>query len=76
MHEPCMSRAGHCCDKAFMKSCFGTLKTEVELTGCADVAEAKRELSEYVGYYNVQRRHSSLGYVSPVEFETRQTSRK
>jgi hypothetical protein len=32
--------------------------------------EAVREISEYIRYYNVERRHSSLGYVSPVEFES------
>ena len=71
-----MSGADNCYDNAFRESCFATLKTELEVTGYADAAEARRELSEYVGYYNVTRRHSSLGYVSPVEFETRQTSRK
>ena len=52
-----------------MESCFGTVKTELELVEYAGAAEAVREISDYIRYYNVERRHSSLGYVSPVEFE-------
>ena len=50
-----MSDANNCYDNAFMESCFGTIKTELELTECADAAAAVRELKEYVAYYN----HSS-----------------
>jgi transposase InsO family protein len=64
-----MSDAESCYDNAFMESCFGTLKTELELSEFEDSLEAVRELSEYVSYYNRDRRHSSLGYVSPIEFE-------
>jgi transposase InsO family protein len=71
-----MSGAGNCYDNAFIESCFGTIKTELELTEYADAAEAAHELSSYVHYYNVERRHLSLGYVTPVEFETQQVSRK
>ncbi len=68
-----MSDAGNCYDNAFMESCFGTLKTELELTEYEDSLEAVRELSSYVRYYNLDRRHSSLGYLTPAEFE-RQTT--
>ena len=71
-----MSAAGDCYDNAFMESCFGTLKTELELVAYAGDAEALREISEYVRYYNEERRHSSLGYVSPVEFERQEAVRK
>ena len=64
-----MSRADNCYDNAFMESCFGTMKTEVELVEYGGDPEALREISEYIRYYNVTRRHSSLGYVSPAEFE-------
>ena len=71
-----MSDADNCYDNAFMESCFGTLKTELELDEYEDAAEAVRELSSYITYYNVQRRHSSLGYLTPTEFETKHTTRK
>jgi transposase InsO family protein len=64
-----MSAAENCYDNAFMESCFGTVKTELELVEYQSGAEALRELSEYIRYYNLERRHSSLGYVSPAEFE-------
>ncbi len=71
-----MSAAGNCYDNAFMESCFGTVKTELELVDYAGDFEATRELSSYVRYYNVERRHSALGYVSPAEFERQLTVQK
>lgn len=68
-----MSAAADCYDNAFMESCFGTLKTELEASEFVDSLEAVRELSTYVSYYNRDRRHSSLGYVSPAEFEEQST---
>jgi len=68
-----MSEAGNCYDNAFMESCFGTLKTELELSEFADSREAVHELSSYVSYYNLDRRHSSIGYVTPAEFEEHPT---
>lgn len=65
-----MSAAGNCYDNAFMESCFGTIKTELELVEYRTSAEALRELSSYVRYYNADRLHSSLGYVPPAQFET------
>ncbi len=64
-----MSAAETCYDTAFMESCFGTLKTELELVEYANGSEAARELAAYIRYYNAERRHSALGYVSPAEFE-------
>lgn len=71
-----MSAAGNCYDNAFLESCFGTVKTELELVEYANSSEAVRELSSYVRYYNVERRHSSLGYVAPVEFERQSAAQK
>ena len=65
-----MSRAGNCYDNAFLESCFGTIKTELELDEYADARGARRELGDYIAYYNLDRRHSSLGYLAPHEFET------
>jgi putative transposase len=64
-----MNKAENCYDNAFMESCFGTVKTELELVEYADGPEAVRDLTAYIRYYNGERRHSSLGYVSPAEFE-------
>lgn len=64
-----MSRAGDCYDNAFMESCFGTIKTELEMTNYPTLEEARRKLEEYINYYNAMRRHSSLDYQSPTSFE-------
>jgi putative transposase len=71
-----MSAAESCYDNAFMESCFGTVKTELELVEYGGDPEAVREISAYIRYYNVERRHSSLGYVSPVEFESQPVVQK
>jgi transposase InsO family protein len=68
-----MSAAADCYDNASMESCFGTLKTELEMSEYASGPEAVRELTSYIRYYNGERRHSSLGYVSPAEFERQLT---
>jgi len=68
---PSMSRKGNCWDNAPAESFFGTLK--VELVGdrvFPSRADARTEVFEYVeAFYNRTRRHSSLGYASPAEFE-------
>ena len=64
-----MSRADDCYDNAFMESCFGTIKKELEMTEYNCIKEAARDIKAYIAYYNVERRHSSLEYLSPVQFE-------
>jgi transposase InsO family protein len=64
-----MSRADNCYDNAFMESCFGTIKTELEMGVYADVCTARAEMAEYLCYYDTKRRHSALGYLTPCEFE-------
>ncbi len=64
-----MSRAGNCYDNAFMESCFGTIKRELEMERYENEAIARKEISGYIRYYNTRRRHSSLGYLTPEEFE-------
>jgi transposase InsO family protein len=64
-----MSRAANCYDNAFMESCFGTVKTELEMTEYQNYQAARREITEYLHYYGRQRKHSALGYLTPAQFE-------
>ena len=64
-----MSRAGNCYDNAFMESCFGTLKTELEMTEYDNHRTALKEIKTYIAYYNLDRKHSALGYLTPAQFE-------
>jgi putative transposase len=66
-----MSRRGNCWDNAAMESFFSTLKTERlarKLYKTRD--ELRADVFDYIErFYNPKRRHSKLGYVSPVQFE-------
>jgi transposase InsO family protein len=64
-----MSRANNCYDNAFMESCFGTLKTELEMKPYGNECLARKEVPDYIRYYNTRRRHSALDYMTPDEFE-------
>jgi transposase InsO family protein len=65
------SRRGDCWDNAVMESFFATLKTElVQDAAWRSRAQARSELAQYLdGWYNYERRHSSLGYLTPVAYE-------
>lgn len=67
-----MSRPDNCYDNAFMESCFGTIKTELEMTEYNSSREAWRAIAEYIEYYNFRRKHSSLDYLTPIQFESSQ----
>lgn len=66
-----MSRKGECLDNAVAESFFGTLKTEwSDHHDYKTKQQAKQSLFEYIEvFYNRQRRHSYLGYISPDEYE-------
>jgi transposase InsO family protein len=66
-----MSRKADCYDNAPMESFFHTLKTElVHHRQYATREDAKRDIFAYIeGYYNRTRRHSAIGYISPIEME-------
>jgi transposase InsO family protein len=66
-----MSRRGNCYDNAAMESWFSTFKHELG-ERFDSYAEAKEQSFDYIEvFYNSQRRHSTLGYLSPAEFERR-----
>ena len=67
-----MSRKGNCYDNAVVESFFSTLKNElVQDRDYHTREEARLEVFEFIEvFYNRQRLHQSLGYVSPVQFET------
>jgi putative transposase len=67
-----MSRADNVYDNAFMESCFGTIKTELEMEVYANRSAAHEEIHDYLCYYDTKRRHSSLGYLTPRDFELSQ----
>ena len=66
-----MSRRGNCWDNAVAESFFATLKVELAHDASwATRGQARGEVFEYIGqFYNGQRRHSALGYLSPIRFE-------
>lgn len=68
---PSMSRVGNCWDNAVVESFFATLKRElVHAARWATRAEAHHALTRFIDqWYNHQRRHSALGFVSPIAYE-------
>lgn len=64
-----MSRTGNCYDNAVMERFFGTLKRECPMH-FETRQQARSAIFDYIeGFYNRVRRHSTLGYLSPVDFE-------
>ena len=66
-----MSRVGDCWDNAVAESFFATLKTElIDRRPWPTQHEARTAIHDYIGaFYNPHRRHSSLGYLSPMDYE-------
>ncbi len=67
-----MSRTGNCWDNAVMESFFSRLKVElIYAENYKTVEETHAGIFEYIEmFYNRQRRHSAIGYISPTEYET------
>lgn len=68
-----MSRKGECLDNAVAESFFGSLKNElVHYEDYRSRSEARQSIFEYIEvFYNRQRRHAFLNYMTPVEYERR-----
>jgi transposase InsO family protein len=68
-----LSRPGQCWDNAVAESFFATLKEELLYRGVWPTRDAaKRAIFEYVEvFYNRQRMHSTLDYLTPVEYEAK-----
>ncbi len=69
-----MSAKGCCWDNAVVESFFSTLKLELDLDDNQDTLispqRLQRDLAFWIeGYYNRERRHSTIGYLSPIEYE-------
>jgi transposase InsO family protein len=68
-----MSRTGDCWDNAVAESFFASLKGEwLDHDWYPSHAAARRAIADYIdSFYNPLRRHSTIGYISPDEFELR-----
>lgn len=66
-----MSRKGNCWDNAVMESFFSRLKVElIYAENYQNVTDARAGIFEYIElFYNRERRHSAIGYISPCQFE-------
>jgi putative transposase len=69
--RPSMGSVGDCFDNAMCESFFATLECELlDRQRFRTQAEARRAVFDFIeGWYNLYRRHSSLGYLSPADFE-------
>jgi putative transposase len=75
---PSMSRKGDCWDNAVAESFFATIKGEmIDHEDFQTRAQATAAIADYIdAFYNVTRMHSSMGYVSPIEFELKLQSKR
>lgn len=66
-----MSRSGNCWDNAAMESFFSSLKTErIRGQVYRTRDQARADVFDYIErFYNPKRRHSTLGYLSPMDYE-------
>lgn len=70
-----MSRKGNCLDNAAMESFFGTLKSELfRLQRFTCMAQLRKELADYIHYYNHDRIKLKLKGLSPVQYRTQRSA--
>jgi putative transposase len=66
-----MSRKGNCLDNAIIENFFGTLKSELfYLKKYDSIVQLKKEIKEYIFYYNNDRIKSKLNKMSPIKYRT------
>ena len=69
-HVPFDGRVGSALDNAMAESFVSTLKAEMGTSVFADREVARMAVFDYIeGFYNTTRRHSSIGYMSPADYE-------
>ncbi|MGH2709152.1 MAG: transposase, partial [Actinomycetota bacterium] len=75
---PSMGSVGDALDNALCESFFATLECElIDRSSWRTRDEARVAVFDYIeGFYNLRRRHSSLDYLSPVEYERRWLSQR
>jgi putative transposase len=75
--RPSMGSVGDCYDNAMCESFFATLECElIDRSTFRNHDEARDAIFDFIeGFYNTHRRHSALGYDSPVQFEKRHAAR-
>ena len=56
-------------DNAFAETFFHSMKAELEVSMFENKLKAKAQVEEYIEWYNAERLHSSLDYMSPIEYE-------
>jgi putative transposase len=68
---PSMGSVGDCLDNAMCESFFATLECELlDQWTFRTIEQARQSIFEFIeGWYNPHRRHSALGYVSPIQYE-------
>ena len=73
---PSMGSVGDCYDNAMCESFFATLECELlDRVRFRTQSEARIAIFDFIeGFYNPRRRHSALGYLSPIEFERAQAA--
>jgi transposase InsO family protein len=70
-----MSRKGNCWDNAVAESFFATIKVEIKTEESWPTrAEARAAIIDYIDWYNSKRRHSAIGYLSPIAYERRRVA--
>lgn len=66
--QPSMSRRGNCYDNAHLESFFSSLKLEMG-QDFKSATDALQQIRDYMTFYNTDRKHSSLDFHSPIEYE-------